>query len=224
MSLWLPSFLVIALLDWVAAGERWFRVRIFTKPLSLIILIAGFSLQGGWQQAGIYFGLGLIFSLGGDVFLLLRPRFFIAGLLFFLFAHIAYISGFLQGKIELSFWVLLPLCSMILLGVGVYPRIIKSVRRKLENRHLVIPVILYMLTITAMLFFAQLTWFQASWKDWAAMAASAGALFFTISDSVLALSRFSKPLRYSNFFVMFTYHIGQLGITLGALKMLGLLG
>lgn len=221
---WLPIFLVAALLDWVAAGERWFRVRRITKPLALLILIAGFSLQGGWQKAGIFFGLGLVFSLGGDIFLLLRARYFIAGLLSFLLAHLAYISGFLQGSIGLSFWIILPVGGVILLGVLVYPRIINSVRRKLENRRLVMPMILYMITISAMLFCAQLTWFQASWQGWAALAASIGALFFTISDSVLALGRFSKPLRYSNFLVMFTYHIGQLGIILGALKMLALLG
>lgn len=223
MPWWLPLFLLVALVEWVAAGKRRYGIRVFSKPLSLILLLSGFTWQGGWQGIGIFFGLGLIFSLGGDIFLLMRPRFFIAGLVSFLFAHLAYISGFLPGRWQSSPWIFLPFLIVIMIGVFLYPRVVERVRRRLENRHLVIPVVLYMLTITSMLLTAILTWFHPRWYGWPALAASVGALLFTVSDSVLAFGKFSHPLRFSNFIVMFTYHLGQLGIVLGALMVLQLL-
>jgi uncharacterized membrane protein YhhN len=104
-----------------------------------------------------------------------------------------------------------------------YPRIVGGVRRKLEHKRLWLPVVLYMLTITIMLLSAMMTWFRDQWTVEAALLASVGALLFTISDTLLATVRFLRPVPYGNFLVMFTYHLGQIGITAGALMMLGLL-
>lgn len=68
-----------------------------------------------------------------------------------------------------------------------------------------------------------LTWFRDQWSTEAALLVSVGALLFTISDSVLATGRFLRPVPYGNFLVMFTYHLGQLGIAFGAILMLSLL-
>ena len=220
---WLLAFLGVALIEWIAAGKQWHRVRVVTKPLSLILLIVWFSTKGGWVLTGIWFGSGLIFSLIGDVFLLLRPRFFLFGLSAFLIAHLCYITGFLQGKLLFSYLMILPILVVVVLGILVYPKIIRSVRRKLENRRLTIPVTFYMFTITSMLFLALMTWFRPAWGFWGAIGASFGALLFTISDSVLAIGKFSRPFQYSNFLIMFTYHLGQLGITFGILAKLGLI-
>jgi uncharacterized membrane protein YhhN len=70
-----------------------------------------------------------------------------------------------------------------------------------------------MVTMTTMLLSAGLTWFRPEWGFSAALSVSLGALLFTISDSVLAAGRFLRPIPYSNFLVMFTYHLGQAGIT-----------
>jgi uncharacterized membrane protein YhhN len=214
---WLYLFLIIAPLEWIAAGKKWHKVRFITKPLSLVALILWFNAIGGFHSSGWWFGAGLIFSLGGDVFLLLRRRFFIAGLLSFLIAHLCYITGFLQGELKLSWFIILPIAIVVMIGVAAYPRIIGGVRRRLEHRYLLIPVILYMLTITTMLFTAMLTWFRPEWNVWAATAASLGAILFTVSDSLLAAGRFLRPVPYGNFLVMFTYHMGQLGIITGVL-------
>ena len=157
---WLYLFFIMAPLEWIAAALKWHKVRIISKPLSLISLILWFVAMRGFHSNGWWFGAGLIFSLGGDVFLLMRRRFFIAGLFSFLIAHICYITGFLQGPIKLSLFILLPAAVVVLLGVAAYPRIIGGIRRRLEQRYLLIPVILYMVTITTMLFTAMLTWFQ----------------------------------------------------------------
>ena len=214
---WLYLFFIIAPLEWTAAAQKWHKVRIFSKPLSLISLLLWFIAMGGFHSNGWWFGAGLFFSLVGDVFLLMRRRFFVAGLFSFLIAHICYITGFLQGSIKLSLFILLPVAVVVLLGVAAYPRIIGGVRRRLEQRYLLIPVILYMLTITTMLFVAMLTWFRPGWSIWSALTASLGAILFTVSDSLLAAGRFLRPIPYGNFLVMFAYHMGQLGITTAVL-------
>jgi uncharacterized membrane protein YhhN len=189
----------------------------------LILIILIFTLLGGWIQTGFWFGAGLVFSLFGDIFLLLRSRFFIAGLFSFLIAHLLYIIGFNQGFLKLNLWGLIPLFLVIGLVFLAYPRIIGGVRRRLENRRLWLPVVLYMLTITIMILSAMMTWFRDQWTLESALLASVGALLFTISDTLLATGRFLRPVPYGNFLVMFTYHMGQLGIATGALMMLGLL-
>ncbi len=211
------------LLDWVAAGKRWVKFRVFSKPVSLLILIYIFISFGGWQNPGIWFLGGLIFSLLGDIFLLMRSRFFIAGLVSFLVAHIFYIIGLGLGALNWSVWMLVPVAIISLLIILAYPRIIGGIRRSLEHRHLWLPVLLYMVTITLMLLLAMLTWFRESWVYPSALLASVGALLFTISDTVLATGRFLRPVPYGNFLVMFTYHLGQLGIAFGALSMMGLI-
>lgn len=221
---YLAIFLVFVLfLEWIAAGKRWIKVRVVTKPFSLILLIIIFTISGGWLRAGIWFGAGLLFSLVGDVFLLLRSRFFIAGLFSFLIAHLLYIIGFSFGAIKLNTWGIVPILLVVGLVILAYPRIVRGVRRRLEHRRLWLPIVLYMLTITIMLFSAMMTWFRDQWTFEAALLASVGALLFMISDTVLATGRFLRPVPYGNFLVMFTYHLGQIGIATGALLMLGLL-
>lgn len=223
MILALEAALAIVMpLEWIAAGKRWVWMRVVTKPLSLILLILIFSILGGWAYPGYWFGAGLLFSLAGDVFLLLRARFFIAGLISFLIAHIFYIIGFSYGSIHLNGWGIIPLLLVTGLVIIAYPRIIGGIRRRLNHRKLWLPVVLYMLTITIMFLSALITWFRNPWSSEAAMFVSMGALLFTISDSVLATGRFLRPVPYGNFLVMFTYHLGQLGITVGALSMMGL--
>ena len=220
--IWLLLFFIVAIAEWVATGKRIRKVRAFTKPSSLILLIVWFSVMGGWQ-VGWWFGLGLVFSLFGDVFLLLRSKFFIAGLVSFLLAHIAYIIGFAQTTVVYSWWMLVHIGIVMIVFWIAYPRLIAGVRRRLEYKKLTIPVTLYMLTIIVMLVSALFCWFGPEWGYIPAVISAAGALLFVISDSLLAAGRFLHPIPYGNFMVMFTYHLGQLGIILGVLMMGGVI-
>src|SRR5574340_1118363 len=96
---WYAGTLGFAAADWLAVGMGWVRWRKFTKPIVMLTLIAGFTVAGGWRGDGVWFGLGLVFSLIGDVFLMLPPSYFMAGLGAFLVVHIAYIIGFNQSLV-----------------------------------------------------------------------------------------------------------------------------
>ncbi|MGB9586385.1 MAG: lysoplasmalogenase family protein, partial [Anaerolineales bacterium] len=94
--------IIIALLDWYAVSRDYPRFRILSKPLVLIFIISWFTSVHGWDKGGIYFGLALIFSLLGDIFLLkklivLNENFFQLGLIAFLLTQIFYIIGFNQA-------------------------------------------------------------------------------------------------------------------------------
>jgi len=220
--IWFFLFVLLSPVEWIAAGKNLVKVRAVTKPLSLFLLILWFSCLGGWQQ-GWLFGLGLVFSLAGDVFLLLSKKMFIFGLFAFLTAHICYIAGFLLADFSFSSWFFVPLLFVLGYGIFGYIRIIREIRKKQEYRRLGPALILYLIMILVMLFTALTTWFRPSWGFWGAFMASLGAFAFTVSDSMLAFRRFLRYFRFARFLVMFTYHLGQLGITTGALIWLKLL-
>ncbi len=220
--IWLLLFFIVGIVEWAAAGKKWRKLRVVTKPLALLLLMVWFGVMGGWQ-VGWWFGIGLGFSLAGDIFLLLRSRYFIAGLSAFLAAHVCYIIGYNQSPLDYSWWMLIHLAIVGAVVTIAYPKIIRGLRRRLEYKKLTIPVSLYILTIVAMLISALFCWFRPEWGFGPAVVTAAGALLFTISDSLLAAGRFLRPIPYGNFMVMFTYHLGQLGIVSGVLMANGLI-
>jgi len=62
-----------------------------------------------------------------------------------------------------------------------------------------------------------MTWTRPDWSSIAALFASLGAILFYASDSMLAWDRFVNPLSHARLKVMTTYHLGQIGILLGAM-------
>jgi uncharacterized membrane protein YhhN len=84
---------VLAVLDWIAVARGWKKLEYFAKPATMVALLAFVVQNGGLGGGMIWFTLGLIFSLAGDVFLMLPKEQFIAGLVSFLLAHVAYIIG-----------------------------------------------------------------------------------------------------------------------------------
>src|SRR5512133_3580437 len=96
MFTWLFWLMVVlALLDWLASWQHWKKVRWVSKPGTLILLIIWFTQIGGWQGTLVWFGMGLVFSLLGDIFLnMSSPRSFMPGVGAFFLAHVFYIAGF----------------------------------------------------------------------------------------------------------------------------------
>jgi uncharacterized membrane protein YhhN len=88
--------LALAVLDWMAVENNWLRVHWFAKPATMASLIIWFTQVGQWTGPLAAIGLGLIFSLMGDVFLMLPERFFLGGMGAFFLTHLFYIAGFNQ--------------------------------------------------------------------------------------------------------------------------------
>jgi uncharacterized membrane protein YhhN len=168
------------------------------KPLTVILIIA-IALQA---EPSLYRHLivaGLLFSLAGDIFLMLPRDRFIQGLVSFLLAHLFYIAAFtLDGRPRASLLTALPLL--------IYGSIMLRQLRPFPGR-LRLPVVLYMLVILVMVWQASNRWISNGTA--AAGLALAGASLFAVSDSVLAWNRFRRPFRSAQFFILSSYYAAQ---------------
>lgn len=153
--------------------------------------------------------LGLVFGWIGDILLLKIGdlRFFRIGLASFLIGHICYIIA-MYGY-ALSFHIPALACSIAagaILGFLVF----KIVRPTPEMK---IPIIFYELVIFVMAIFA-LQLFLSQGGCFGGFV-FAGSLCFVVSDGMLAYDTFRDKTKYGYFFVMLTYILAQLFITLG---------
>lgn len=206
--------LVLGGLNWVAV---WYRCRPLiygTKPATLLAILIGAWLltrgpHDGWQTP--WFLAGLVFSLTGDIFLMLPggTRLFLAGLGAFFLAHVCYIVGLNPTLPPLAAW---PVAVVIGGGAGLlWRRIAVGVRERRQPR-LLFPAAAYALILSLMAGSAWATLFRPEWaplrRTWVI---TGGTLFFT-SDALLAWERFVRPSRVVRVMVMVTYHLAQLAL------------
>lgn len=210
---------VAAILNWVAVETRNKPLEIAAKPAVILFLFFWLWSLTGLKSIALFFGVGLLFSLAGDIFLLLPRQQFLLGLLSFLIAHLFYIAGFSTSFPPISLPVFI-LAAMIVLAGG---EVLRRVRASLlagGNKRLVLPIVIYSLIIGMMLLSALMTLVNETWSAGAALSASAGALLFFISDSLLAWNKFVEPVKRGRLAVMITYHLGQALITIGVVNYL----
>jgi uncharacterized membrane protein YhhN len=136
--------------------------------------------------------------LAGDIFLMLPPRYFLAGLGSFLAGHWFYIAAFSSdGGAALTWW-LLPL----LLYGGLIYYMLQPHLGKMRW-----PVIVYIIFILLMAGAALGRWSTVGSRS--ALLAAIGAILFVISDSVLALDRFRQKFVAARVIVLSTYWTAQ---------------
>ena len=183
------------------------------KPLAtlLILAIALAAPVGGDPRVARWIVAGLVFSLAGDVFLMLPSDRFAAGLASFLVAHLCYIAGFTS---QAGFQPAPLVLAALVVAVGLVYRKLAPGLGKLR-----VPVIVYIAVIVVM-----------AWQALARCAvvpglgpplAAAGALLFATSDSVLALARFHRPFPASQAVVYGTYFAAQWLIALSLIPLPG---
>lgn len=194
------------------SGKR--SLEFIAKPAVMICLSLWLYLATGWQGAALWFGLGALLSLTGDVFLLWLDRFFVFGLAAFLLAHLAYLIGFNTPLPPVTMWSLLLAVIIGVSGVRVMRRLLMGVHASGQSR-LAIPVALYGAVITLMLLSALLTLSNTQWGALASAAAALGALFFYASDIVLAWNKFIQPMPRGRMLNIGLYHIGQILLITG---------
>jgi uncharacterized membrane protein YhhN len=209
--LWV-AFLV-AVLDWIAVGRHRKNWEYLFKPAALIAIIIGALLltrgpHDEWQAR--FFLIGLVFSLAGDVFLMLPgERFFLPGLVSFLLAHLCYIAGLNPSLPPLEAALLL--IPVAIVGAALVRRVASSLRSA-GKTSLLIPVAIYGLVISVMLFSAWATIWRLDWTASRRVLVIAGASLFFASDAMLAWNKFVRPFTAVNLGVIVTYHLGQLAL------------
>lgn len=208
-------FFMIVVLELICGSvESLATYHYITKPSILIALILFFWTQSAALHKSIRLMtlLALVFSLLGDVLLMFvdqSANYFMLGLIVFLIAHIFYIAVFLKhrdkNKQPLWFGLLL-----LMYGIGIFYGLKDGLGEML------IPVLIYMLVILTMAITA--FWRNNSVGKWSYVLVFFGALFFMMSDSLLAINKFYTSLPLSNISIMLTYALAQFFIVFGILK------
>ncbi len=214
--LWLLVAIVIAMMDWIAVEKQWKRVEYFAKPGTMVALLLWLWASGGWRGPLFLFTLGAVFSLAGDVLLMLPGSHFLAGLVAFLLAHIAYIIGFNTTLPPLTLASLVWAVVVGIVSSRLYQRLASALSQRGEGS-MRTPVLIYASAISLMLLSALLTWVKADWETFPALLASIGAVLFYFSDSLIAWDRFVTPISQRGLKVMVTYHLGQFAILAAAI-------
>lgn len=221
MSIWLILALLFAGVEALAIRKGWHRAEYFAKPAVILSLITGLALSTGLKGNAFWFGLGLFFSLLGDVLLLFpSEKMFFAGLIVFMLTHICYLVGFRQQMLAPSTWSLVLIFVILLNAVRLLRRIAGSMRAGGMNR-LVYPVIVYGLVISLMLYAAMSTISDPDWEIGAAFLVSAGAFLFWISDLMLGWNKFVPPSKFGRLPIIATYHLGQISLIAGVIRQFG---
>jgi uncharacterized membrane protein YhhN len=212
-----PALVALVLAGLLAVGDwysRWpalvsaamTRLEYVCKPGTLIALIATAALldpQDGTVRA--WFVVALVFSLVGDILLMLPREQFVGGLAAFLVAHVCYIAGFVAGGLRASAVAFALLGTAVVLA-PVAIRVLRGVAR--NEPALRPPVVAYLFVIGTMLAVA-----VASGNVIAAIA----AVLFVASDSMIAWSKFVAPFAAAPVAIMVTYHLAQAGFVLSLL-------
>jgi uncharacterized membrane protein YhhN len=202
---------VAAVVDWVAVVRDDVRVEYGAKPAVLAALTLAAAvlpvdhtdlLHRKW-----WFVAALACSLLGDVLLMLPNDLFVPGLSAFLAGHVLFIIGLLQppsppGTPPFAFSAQgLAVAAVVVVVAAAWPAFL--IFRSLAGDgggELVGAVAVYLVAIATMAVLA---------ANVGVPAAAAGAALFVVSDTVLALNRFVRPLHHGDVAVHITYHLAQ---------------
>jgi uncharacterized membrane protein YhhN len=185
-----------------------------TKPLLMPLLAAALIASGNIAYNNRKLLLaGIFFSWVGDILLMFDYRganYFIAGLASFLCAHIMYIFYFLKAKGQQP--SLLKKRPLLILAVLAYTlALIILLYPGLGSMRL--PVLVYAGVIATMLLCCLHAFAQLPVR--ASKLMVTGAVFFVLSDSLLAINRFYQPYPLAGTLIMLTYCIAQFCIVKG---------
>ncbi|HKR01033.1 MAG TPA: lysoplasmalogenase [Pyrinomonadaceae bacterium] len=192
---------VSATLTILAAYQRRRLTHYLFKPLTIVFIIL-IALQPKYAVSSFYkyaIIAGLLFSLAGDIFLMLPTDRFMEGLLSFFVAHLFYIAALTyESGPELSILSAVP---FLIYGSQML-RVLWPHLGKLR-----LPVMAYMLVILLM------GWTAASRRlltdQEGSLLSFIGALLFIASDSVLAIDKFKGRLRSAQLIILSTYFMAQ---------------
>ena len=182
------------------------EVHLIFKPFTLVIAIIFVAhravFNGATGRLNTLLSAALVFSLAGDVFLMLPGDYFIPGLASFLVAHCFYIAMLRQGQA----WFPNRKALVGLLGIGALMYAI--VFNGLCDPILRVAVAAYVTVISLMT--AQAIGRATVLDDAASKWVAVGACVFMVSDSLIAIHKFVTPITLSSLWILATYYCAQM--------------
>ncbi len=217
MNILLLIALGFAALEALALWKNWLRLEYVAKPAVMIVLFLWLWILAGLNGASFWFGLGILLSLVGDVLLMISlDKLFLAGLVAFLLAHIAYVIGFNIPLPVFSMWGIVLAVMIGLGGTRVIRRILAPLAARGQGR-MRMPIIVYSAVISLMLLSAMMKLSDITWDAGASVLVSVGAFLFYISDIILAWNKFVSPIQHGRIYNIAAYHLGQIALIAGVI-------
>ena len=216
MNLLIISIAIILLVGLLYCEKaEWLKSKLVVKT-SLSCLFIVTVLVQPHPVAGFYYILlaGLIFCLGGDVFLALPgQRMFLFGLVSFLLGHVFYVIGFFYLAAVNSWSAMCMVAALIVSGA-----VFLWLRPHLGT--MLIPVAVYIVVISIMLIGAGTVLGDAGVNSAGRVTVFIGAVSFYISDLFVARDRFLKPQFVNRLIGLPLYYGGQflLAFSVGLIK------
>lgn len=218
MLIWLLLALIAALLEAIAVQRKIAKLEFFAKPAVMFFLLVWLYATTGIRGDAFWFGLGILFSMVGDLALLnSSDRMFMIGLIAFLLTHIFYLIGFKNELLTFTAWSTILILFIFVNGLRLLRRIVSAMQANGQGA-LSVPVIVYGLVISLMLYAAMATMYDPAWKTSAAVFVSAGAFLFWISDLILAWNKFVTPIKNGRVPSILAYQLGQIGLIAGVIN------
>lgn len=206
---WLVIAAVAALLFFYALFIDSTELRLLVKGIPVLALFFWLrsAPEGPYRR---WIGLGLLFSVAGDLLLEWPADLFVFGLSAFLLAHLCYLVAYCSDCRRFA-----PLALLMALLAGGSMFVLLAGQ---SLGALLIPVGLYALTISAMLWRALARLGDRHIQRNTAWLAALGATLFVLSDSLIGINRFVVAFDEARYAIMITYWLGQLGIAASAMQ------
>ncbi|NND16539.1 MAG: lysoplasmalogenase [Eudoraea sp.] len=180
-------------------------LRYLTKPAIVGSLIVWLALQKfELSRLKYYLLAGLIFSLTGDILLMFTRNselYFLLGLGAFLLAHVCYILAFVRRGYLTPRRLPIGIFLVTAYAIVIYWNISDGLGDKLPYV-IAYMLILWLLTVAAFMRKPYVS--QPSYQ-----LVLAGALFFMLSDSLLAWDKFKESIPLGGIAIMATYGLAQ---------------
>ncbi len=190
----------LAVLDIVAEVLGVRPLVYLLKPLATLSLALVAWRGGAASRYTKWITIGMFASLAGDVLLMLPSGLFVPGLVAFLLAHLCYITAFAADGAGLRA-PLAPAVPIAVLSAEVLTYLWPTLGA------MRIPVVCYVMVISAMSWQALARWIVRRTRS--AAFAAVGSVFFLMSDSALAIRRFSAPFVGATLIILATYYAAQ---------------
>ena len=218
--LWIAA-LVFAALESLALWKKSRLLEYLAKPAVMVVLFLWLWTSTGLSGASLWFGLGILLSLTGDILLMVSlDRLFMAGLVAFLLAHLAYLIGFNIPIPQISAWGFFLAIMVGLGGMRTIRRIIAALVANGQAR-MRTPIIIYGTVISLMLLSAMMKLTDLTWNANAGVLVSVGAFLFYVSDIILAWHKFVAPIQHGRIYNIGAYHLGQIILIAGVVAQFG---
>jgi uncharacterized membrane protein YhhN len=171
---------------------------VFKPATTIMILIVAVSSSRSYYKFMIV--IGMLFSLMGDIFLMLPSDQFLIGLICFLITHICYIVAFLfDSRFGRPLW---PYLLLAAIAMAIFELLSGGIDLAMK-----LPVAIYAAALSFMT--AQAIARNSQQKNKGALLAAIGAVLFLISDTTLAYDRFVTVFDAAHAIILSTYYAAQ---------------